>query len=177
MILNNKNILCWFLEDHNCIFCCSCSPLCPFLFLRHQDELSSSNCGSSKSSSPATQGSASKSGSPVSSQAGGSKSNSLMSSQGGSSKNTPTSTYNANSQSTTPLSPHDGVSAVRAGSASATSLSTAASDVTMESVDMPLHEQEVSDRLNKNLDRNNGKPESSKNITAVQEGQQSPDGQ
>ncbi|XP_036936616.1 C-Jun-amino-terminal kinase-interacting protein 4 isoform X1 [Acanthopagrus latus] len=140
-----------------------------------KDELSGLNCGSSKSSSPATQGSASKSGSPVSSQAGGSKSNNLMSSQGGSSKNTPTSTYNANSQSTTPLSPHDGVSAVRAGSASATSLSTAASDVTMESVDMPLQEHEVSDRLNKNLDSNSGKPESSKNITAVQEGQQGPD--
>uniref|UniRef100_A0A671W6P4 C-Jun-amino-terminal kinase-interacting protein 4 n=1 Tax=Sparus aurata TaxID=8175 RepID=A0A671W6P4_SPAAU len=69
----------------------------------------------------------------------------------------------------------DELSSSNSGSASATSLSTAASDVTMESVDMPLHEQEVSDRLNKNLDRNNGKPESSKNITAVQEGQQSPD--
>ncbi|KAM9336112.1 C-Jun-amino-terminal kinase-interacting protein 4 isoform 2-T2 [Symphorus nematophorus] len=123
-----------------------------------KDELSHANRGGSKSSSPANQGSVSKS--------GGSKSNSPMSSQGGTSKsNTP-----ANSQSTTPLSPHDGASTV--GGGSVTPLSTAASDVTMESVDTPLKEHEVSEGLNKNLDRNSGKPESSKNIAAMQEGQQ-----
>lgn len=136
------------------------------------------NRGGSKSSTPSNQGSVSKSGTPVSLQGAGSKSSAPMSSQGGTSKsNTPTSTYSANSQSTTPLSPHDGVSAgvspvssVGGGSASATPLSTAASDVAMQSVDTPL--QEVSDGLNKNLDRSSGKPESSKNIAAVQEGQQ-----
>lgn len=64
------------------------------------------------------------------------------------------------------------MSPMSSGSASATPLSTAASDVAMESVDTPLQEPEVSDGLNKNLDRNSGKPESSKNIEAVQEGQQ-----
>ncbi|KAK1881455.1 C-Jun-amino-terminal kinase-interacting protein 4 [Dissostichus eleginoides] len=44
-------------------------------------------------------------------------------------------------------------------------LSPAASNVSMES-------EEVSDGLNKNPDRSRGKPESSKNIAAVQEGQQ-----
>ncbi len=63
-------------------------------------------------------------------------------------------------------------STVGGGSSSATSLSTAASDVTMESVDTPLQEREVSDGLNKNLDRSSGKPESSKNIAAMQDGQQ-----
>lgn len=138
------------------------------------------NRGGSKSSTPSNQGGVSKSGTRVSLQGGGSKSNTPMSSQGGTSKsNTPTSTYSANSQSTTPLSPQDGVSAgmspvssVRGGSASATPLATTASDVAMESVDTPLQEQEVSDGLNKNLDRNSGKQDSSKNITAVQEGQQ-----
>lgn len=61
------------------------------------------------------------------------------------------------------------MSPVSTGSASATPLSTAASDVAMESVDTPTGDQEVSDGLNKNLDRNSEKPESSKNITAVQE--------
>ena len=62
-------------------------------------------------------------------------------------------------------------SSLGGGSTSATPLSTAASDVAMESVDTPL--QEVSsDGLNKNLDWNSGKPESSKNIAAVQQGQQ-----
>lgn len=46
------------------------------------------------------------------------------------------------------------------------------SDVTMESLDASHQKQDASDRLNKNLDWNNGKPESSKNIIAVQEGQQ-----
>uniref|UniRef100_A0A8P4GR54 C-Jun-amino-terminal kinase-interacting protein 4 n=1 Tax=Dicentrarchus labrax TaxID=13489 RepID=A0A8P4GR54_DICLA len=63
-------------------------------------------------------------------------------------------------------------SAVGGGSASATPVSTAGSDVTMESVDTPLQEQEFSDGLNKNLNRTSGKPENSKNIAAVQEGQQ-----
>uniref|UniRef100_A0A3Q1EK15 C-Jun-amino-terminal kinase-interacting protein 4 n=1 Tax=Acanthochromis polyacanthus TaxID=80966 RepID=A0A3Q1EK15_9TELE len=58
------------------------------------------------------------------------------------------------------------VSSLGGGSASATSLST---DVAMASLDTPVQEQ---DGLNKNLDRNSGKPESSKNITAVQGGQQ-----
>ncbi|XP_008282529.1 C-Jun-amino-terminal kinase-interacting protein 4 isoform X3 [Stegastes partitus] len=139
-----------------------------------QDELSHFNRGSPKSSTPTNQGSVSKSGTPASLQDGGSKSNASMSSQGGTSKsNTPTSTHSGNSQSSTPLSPHDGgstgmsaTSSLGGGSASATSLST---DVAMESVDIPAHEQ---DGLNKNLDRNSGKPESSKNIAAVQGGQQ-----
>lgn len=46
------------------------------------------------------------------------------------------------------------------------------SDVTMESLDASHQKQDASDRLNKNLDWNNRKPESSKNIVAVQEGQQ-----
>lgn len=91
-----------------------------------------------------------------------------MSSQGGSSKsNTPTSAH-------TPLTPHDGassgvspVSSLGDGSASATPPSTA-SDVAMESP----QEQGASDGLDKNLDWSSGKPESSKNIAAVQEGQQ-----
>lgn len=97
-----------------------------------------------------------------------------MSSQGGHSKsNTPTSTDSANSQSTTALSPPDrvstGISPVSRqgeGSASVTSVSIAALDIAMESV-----EQDVSDVLNKNLDGNRGKPKSSKDIAAVQ-GQQ-----
>uniref|UniRef100_A0AAQ5WXW6 C-Jun-amino-terminal kinase-interacting protein 4 n=1 Tax=Amphiprion ocellaris TaxID=80972 RepID=A0AAQ5WXW6_AMPOC len=79
---------------------------------------------------------------------------------------------NTSLKSTTPLYPHDGgstgmsaVSSLTAGSASAMALS---SDVAMASVDTPVQEQ---DGLNKNLDRNSGKPESSKNITAVQGGQ------
>uniref|UniRef100_A0AAQ5Z0L0 C-Jun-amino-terminal kinase-interacting protein 4 n=1 Tax=Amphiprion ocellaris TaxID=80972 RepID=A0AAQ5Z0L0_AMPOC len=139
-----------------------------------KDELAHVNRGSPKSSStPTNQGSISKSGTPASLQDGGSKSNTSMSSQGGTSKsNTPTSAHSRNSQSTTPLYPHDGgstgmsaVSSLTAGSASAMALS---SDVAMASVDTPVQEQ---DGLNKNLDRNSGKPESSKNITAVQGGQ------
>ncbi|XP_051272669.1 C-Jun-amino-terminal kinase-interacting protein 4 isoform X3 [Dicentrarchus labrax] len=140
---------------------------------QEQDELSGANRGGSKSSTPANQGSVSKS--------GASKSNTPMSSQGGTSiSNTPTSTHSANSLP----SPHDGVSvgtspgsAVGGGSASATPVSTAGSDVTMESVDTPLQEQEFSDGLNKNLNRTSGKPENSKNIAAVQEGQQGQLGQ
>ncbi|XP_027144807.1 C-Jun-amino-terminal kinase-interacting protein 4 isoform X1 [Larimichthys crocea] len=125
-----------------------------------KDEMSSVNRGGLKHSSPSNKGSVS-------------KSNTSLSSQGGSSKsNTPPSSYSTNS--TTPLSPHDGASArMSPGSTSVTSLSTTASDVAMESVDTPLQEQEFSDGLNKNLDRSSKKPESSKNIAAMQEGQQS----
>lgn len=101
-----------------------------------------------------------------------------MSSQGGASKS---NTHSSNSQSTTPLSPHDGASAgessVSSGSAAGTPVSNAASDVTMESVETPVKEQEVSDGLNKNLDSNSEKPDSSKNISAVQEVQQGQSGQ
>lgn len=58
------------------------------------------------------------------------------------------------------------------GSASATPPSTAESDVTMESVETAAQEQEVSDGLNKNLDRNSEKPDSNKNIAAVRDAQQ-----
>ncbi|XP_054454387.1 C-Jun-amino-terminal kinase-interacting protein 4 isoform X2 [Anoplopoma fimbria] len=141
-----------------------------------KDEMSGFNRAGSRSSTPTNQGSVSKSGTPVSSQGGASKSNTSTSSQGGTAQsNTPTSTHSANSQSTTPLSPHDGASTgmslasnLGGGSASVRALSTAASDVAMES-----SEQQVSDGLHKNLDRSRGKPESSKNISAVQEGQQS----
>ncbi|XP_039990819.1 C-Jun-amino-terminal kinase-interacting protein 4 isoform X3 [Xiphias gladius] len=140
---------------------------------QEQDELAGANRGGSKSSTPNNQGSVSKSGAPASLQGEGSKSNTPMSSQGGSSKsNTPTSTC-------TSLSPHAGastgispMSSLGGGPASATPLSTAASDVCMESLDTPVQEQEASDGLNKNLDWNSGKPESNKNIAAVQEGQQ-----
>lgn len=144
-----------------------CQPLTliffSLMFLHPKDELSNVNSGGSKSSTPAKQGSVSKNGTPQSLQ---SKSNSHMSCQGGTSKS---NAHSANSQSTTPLSPHNGMSP---GSASATPLSTAASDVAMESVDTPTRDQEVSDGLNKNLDGNSEKPESSKNIAAVQEIQQ-----
>ncbi|XP_044034081.1 C-Jun-amino-terminal kinase-interacting protein 4 isoform X5 [Siniperca chuatsi] len=97
--------------------------------------------------------------------------------RGGSKSSTPTSQGSV-SKSGTPVS-LQGLSAgmspasgAGGGSAFATPLSIAASDVAMESVDTPLQEQEVSDGLNKNLDRNSGKLEGSKNIAAVQEGQQ-----
>ncbi|CAB1449052.1 unnamed protein product, partial [Pleuronectes platessa] len=130
-----------------------------------KDELTRSNRSGSKTSSPNNQSNVSKSGAPGSSQAGGS-------SQDGTSKsNTPTSSrtlfpHDGASTGTSPMSSHAG------GSASATPVSTTASDVAMESVDTPLQEQEASDRLNRNLDRSGGKPESNKNIAAVQEGQQ-----
>lgn len=57
-------------------------------------------------------------------------------------------------------------------SASATPLP-AASDAAMETNDTPTQDQEVSDGLKKNLDRNSDKPESNKTIAAVQEVQQS----
>ncbi|XP_078146741.1 C-Jun-amino-terminal kinase-interacting protein 4 [Centroberyx gerrardi] len=128
-----------------------------------KDEMSNASRGGSKSGTPTKQGSGSKT---------GSKSNTSLSSQGGTSKsNTPTSTRSGSSQSTTPMSPHD-----RASNA-VTPTSAAASDVAMESVDTPLRDQEGSDGLNKNLDWNSGKPDSSKNISAVQGGQQGQLGQ
>lgn len=143
------------------------------LFLYFKDELSKANHSGSKSSSPSHQGSVSKSGARASLQSGGSQSNTLASSQGGTSKsNTPTSTYSGNSQSTTPLSPSHGEASTGVSPVSSLGGGSTASDVTMESVDTSLQKQDASDRLNKNLDWNNGKPESSKNITAVQEGQQ-----
>ncbi|XP_069012301.1 C-Jun-amino-terminal kinase-interacting protein 4 isoform X2 [Embiotoca jacksoni] len=137
---------------------------------QEQDELTHGNRRGSKSSTPTHQGSVSKSGTPASLQDGGSKSNSTASSQGGASKpNDPTATCGGSSQSTAPLSPHHAVSpASSVGGKSP--LSTSASDVAMASVDTPLRERDASD--NKNLDRNGGKPESSKNIAVVQEGQQ-----
>lgn len=96
-----------------------------------------------------------------------------MSSQSGTSKS---NAYSANTQSSTPLSPHDGVSAgmiaLSTGSSSSPSLSSAASDVTMESVGTPMQDQEGSDGLKKNLDRTDDKPESTKNIATVQEVEQ-----
>ncbi|XP_071402146.1 C-Jun-amino-terminal kinase-interacting protein 4 [Centroberyx affinis] len=128
-----------------------------------KDEMSNASRGGSKSGTPTKQGSGSKT---------GSKSNTPLSSQGGTSKsNTPTSTRSGSSQSTTPMSPHD-----RASNA-VTPTSAAASDVAMESVDTPLRDQEGSDGLNKNLDWNSGKPDSSKNISTVQDGQQGQLGQ
>ncbi|KAM4623501.1 C-Jun-amino-terminal kinase-interacting protein 4 isoform 2-T2 [Polymixia lowei] len=115
----------------------------------------------------ANQGSASKSGTPMSSRGGASKSNA------------PTSARSGSSQSTTPMSPQDGaldavtpMSGLGGGSASATPISTAASAVAMESADTPLEEQNISEGVNRNLDWNSGKPDSSKNISAVQEGQE-----
>uniref|UniRef100_A0A3Q3VXJ0 Uncharacterized protein n=1 Tax=Mola mola TaxID=94237 RepID=A0A3Q3VXJ0_MOLML len=83
---------------------------------------------------------------------------------------------NTSLKSSTPLSPHDGVSAgmiaLSTGSSSSPSLSSAASDVTMESVGTPMQDQEGSDGLKKNLDRTDDKPESTKNIATVQEVEQ-----
>ncbi|KAM7371215.1 hypothetical protein PAMP_010704 [Pampus punctatissimus] len=116
-----------------------------------KDELASS----SHRGSPTKQGSVSKSGA----QRGASKSN------------TPTSTSSSNSQSTTPLYPHDRASAGMSPVSRlvGSSASAAGSDVAMESVDTPLQDEEGSDGLNKNLNWNSGKPESSKNIAAVHE--------
>lgn len=137
------------------------------LLLLLKDELAHIRHSGSKSGTPTSHGSMSKTASlqpntPVSSQDSGT-----------SKSNTPTSN---NSQSPTPLSPHGSsstgmspVSNIGAGSASVTPLS---SDVTMESVDTPLQERQGSDGLNKNLDWNSGKPDSKKNISAVQQGQQ-----
>ncbi|XP_071062909.1 C-Jun-amino-terminal kinase-interacting protein 4 isoform X4 [Pseudochaenichthys georgianus] len=134
-----------------------------------QDELAGS---SYKSGTPTNQGRVSKTGTTLQSDG----------SQGGASKSN-TYSHSANSQSTTQPSPHDGVSTgmspltsgsplspLTSGSplsplTSGSPLSPAASNVSTES-------EEVSDGLNKNLDGSRGKPEGSKNIAAVQEGQQ-----
>ncbi|XP_029932934.1 C-Jun-amino-terminal kinase-interacting protein 4 isoform X1 [Myripristis murdjan] len=130
-----------------------------------KDEMASARRPGSKSSTPTNQGSGSKSGAPTSLQ-GGSKSNTSLSSQGGTSKsNTPMSTRSGSSQSTTPVSPHDRATPMSGLEGEP------ASDVVMNSVDTPLQEQEALDGLNKNLDWNSGKPDSSKNISAVQGGQ------
>ncbi|XP_037320579.2 C-Jun-amino-terminal kinase-interacting protein 4 isoform X2 [Pungitius pungitius] len=137
-----------------------------------KDELSGSTRGGSKSSTPTSHGSVSKSGTPVSSQGGASKPNTCMSSQGGTSQsNTPTSTNSASSQSTTPLSPHRGASAGRsppsivAGGpgSSAAALECSSSAVSVATLD----------ELNEKLDGSGGKPGGSKNIPTVQEGQRS----
>uniref|UniRef100_A0A665VH60 Sperm associated antigen 9 n=1 Tax=Echeneis naucrates TaxID=173247 RepID=A0A665VH60_ECHNA len=63
-----------------------------------------------------------------------------------------------------PMSPQGGSSAM------AISGSATASDVAVESVDTSLREREASD-FKQNLDCNSGKPDSNKNISAMQEGQ------
>ncbi|XP_056152874.1 C-Jun-amino-terminal kinase-interacting protein 4 isoform X2 [Lampris incognitus] len=151
-----------------------------------KDELAFSSPKGSKSSAPTNQGSSFKGGQSASAQVGGSKSNTSVSSQGSTSKsNTPASALSLSSQSTTPMSPQDGasemmtsVSSLGGGeSASATPTSTATSDAAMESVDTPFREEKHSEGLNRNLDRRGGKPDSSKNISAVQEGQLGQDSQ
>lgn len=88
-----------------------------------------------------------------------------MSSQGGSSNS---HAHSSNSQANTPLSPGDEVSP---GDSPATPVS----DATVKSVEqLSSKEQEVSDGLNQNMDSSSEKPESSKNISAVQEAQQAP---
>ncbi|XP_034049130.1 C-Jun-amino-terminal kinase-interacting protein 4 [Thalassophryne amazonica] len=142
-----------------------------------KDELTSLNHGSSKSGTPINQRNVSKCGPSVSVQGGVSKSNPSICSQGETLKShTPISTLSSNLQSTTPLTPHDGTltgtdprSSLGGVSASATPLSTASSDVAMGSVDTPVQFQEFSDGLNKNLDWNSRKPDSTKNISAVQD--------
>ncbi|XP_068613385.1 C-Jun-amino-terminal kinase-interacting protein 4-like [Brachionichthys hirsutus] len=134
-----------------------------------KDELANATRGSSKSSHSVNRGNVSKSGTPVTIRGDGSKSSTRVSSQGGSSKWSPLSTA--------PLCPHDGMSpagtAVGVGAASATPLSTPASDVSMASLHPPLQEQEVPDMIiNKKIDMESGKLESTKNIAVVQEGQQ-----
>ncbi|KAK2885074.1 C-Jun-amino-terminal kinase-interacting protein 4 isoform X2 [Channa argus] len=137
-----------------------------------KDELASANRGGSKCSTPNHQGSVSKSATSAYLQGAGSKSNTSMSSQGGTSKsNTPASTYSSKSQPTTPLSPHGGVS-TRMSPVSSAEGGSSASGVTMESVETSWQQQEASDGLNKNLDWKGGKPESNKNITEVQKGQE-----
>ncbi|KAM9837654.1 C-Jun-amino-terminal kinase-interacting protein 4 [Aulostomus maculatus] len=126
-----------------------------------KDELVSANRGGSKSSTPANQGSVSKSAAPSSVQGGTAKSNTSSSSQTGTSKSkTPTSSHSVSSQSSSPLSPHDGASPSM-GPASATPVNT------------HLQEQADPDALNKNLDCESGKQESSKNISVMQEQQDS----
>ncbi|XP_036816450.1 C-Jun-amino-terminal kinase-interacting protein 4 isoform X4 [Oncorhynchus mykiss] len=157
-----------------------------------KDEMSNANRGGSKSNPPMSPKGASKSGTPMSSQGagskmssqqGGSKSATLMSSQEESKSSTPISSQGVDSKSVTPMSTQSGgsisvspMSSQGGGSMSATPMSTSASDVAMASVGTPHQEEleELSEGLNRNLDRSDRKPEniSSKNTT-VQEGQDS----
>ncbi|CDQ70018.1 unnamed protein product [Oncorhynchus mykiss] len=159
---------------------------------QNQDEMSNANRGGSKSNPPMSPKGASKSGTPMSSQGagskmssqqGGSKSATLMSSQEESKSSTPISSQGVDSKSVTPMSTQSGgsisvspMSSQGGGSMSATPMSTSASDVAMASVGTPHQEEleELSEGLNRNLDRSDRKPEniSSKNTT-VQEGQDS----
>ncbi|KAM9716636.1 C-Jun-amino-terminal kinase-interacting protein 4 isoform 2-T2 [Menidia menidia] len=132
-------------------------------FPRQQDELGHANRGSSKSNTPSTQGSVSRSGSD-----GRSKSSTPVSSQGGPSKSNTPRTASSGSLPATPPSPLD-APAVGGAPASSTPPSDAASPV---AVGTSLQEQGGSDGLSKNLDRRSGKPEGNKNISAVQDGQQ-----
>lgn len=107
-------------------------------FFHRQDELSNANRGNSKPSTPANQGNVSKTGAPLSLNNGSSKANTPGSSQSG---------------SITPLSPNEVANGERAP-ASSTPLSTASSDLAMESVDTPEKKQETQKQeLNKNLGR------------------------
>ncbi|XP_061564447.1 C-Jun-amino-terminal kinase-interacting protein 4-like [Cololabis saira] len=144
-----------------------------------QDELAHLNCGSSKPGTPTNQRNASKSGTSASVNEGGSKPNTPTSSQVDNSKlNSPTSTHSRNSKGKAPLSTDD-VSSLGQKPGS-TPLSTAAAGaatgvaagVAMESVDRALQDEEASEGLDKNLDYQTGKPEGSKNIAGVQDGQQ-----
>ncbi|CAG5911688.1 unnamed protein product [Menidia menidia] len=128
-----------------------------------KDELGHANRGSSKSNTPSTQGSVSRSGSD-----GRSKSSTPVSSQGGPSKSNTPRTASSGSLPATPPSPLD-APAVGGAPASSTSPSDAASPV---AVGTSPQEQGGSDGLSKNLDRRSGKPEGNKNISAVQDGQQ-----
>lgn len=92
-----------------------------------------------------------------------------MSSQGASSTS---DAHSSNSQS-----PADGASAAdspaSSGATPGTPVSAATADVAMESaVGLSTKGQEVSDGFNQNLDSSSKKPDSSKNISAVQEAQQ-----
>ncbi|KAF7645961.1 hypothetical protein LDENG_00195590, partial [Lucifuga dentata] len=110
-----------------------------------KDEMANVSHKGSKSSTQSNQGSVSKSSAPVSSEGDAQKSN------------TSTSTISDTSQVTSPLS-HEGV----------TPLSS-----TVESVEMPVQEQERLGGLNRNLDWQTGKPDSRKKISAVPDGHQS----
>lgn len=117
------------------------------IFLPSKDELSHANHKGSKLGTPHSKASTS-----VSCQSATAKA----------------SAHGNDSHSNAPLSSHGGASPTSTESASATPRS-AASDATMETNGTPTPDQEVSDGLQKNLDRNGDKPESNKTIAAVQE--------
>ncbi|KAM6897518.1 C-Jun-amino-terminal kinase-interacting protein 4 [Xenentodon cancila] len=138
-----------------------------------KDELAHVNRGTSKPSTPANQGSVSKGGASVSVNEGGSKANTPTSSQVDNSKlNLAASTHSCNSKGAAPPSADDVSSLGQQPSFSAPRSTAATAGVAMESVDRVLHEEKASEGLNKNLDFKTGKPEGSKNIAGVQEGQQ-----